>query len=310
MKIKKKGLLTVRFESEFAEKIKYLTDKDLENIIRYAIKSEKEKNGELPKIQYYPLKKDKIKEILSCQKIFIDIDCQWTLEEKVYELTANDFLAFSLNHSPTLSIEERVNIISNLKKAIDNQIDWFFTYLGIDPKNLNDKNYPYYKSFISKYTSKNENNHYKIQFLEALNFLDLTQIQKIRKIRNKLEHNYSYPSKINTKNAIKNTKKFIETMHQMIYDKMITTCYLYNEPSQEPHHLPDKYIQIDFIPKYLKSKIRIVLKINQKNYRLIVHPKDEMYLYIIKALLTQNFESFLQCISPNLYPTHIEINYC
>lgn len=310
MKTKKKALLTVRFKAEFAEKIKYLTDKDLENIIRYAINQEKDENGELPKIQYYPLKKEKIKDILSCQKIFIDIDCQWALEEKVYELTANDFLAFSLNHSPTLSIEERVNIISNLKKAIDNQIDWFFTYLGIDPKNLNDKNYPYYKPFITKYTNKNTNNHYKIQFLEALNFLDLTQIHKIRKIRNELEHNYSYPSKINTKSAIKHTKEFIETINQMIYDKMITTCYLYNEPSRKPRHLPEKYIKIDFIPNYLRSKIHIMLKSNQKNYRLTVHPEDELYLYIVKALLTQNFESFFQCMNLNFSPTHIEMNYC
>lgn len=310
MRSKKKGLLTVRFDEEFAEKIKFLTDEDFENIIRYALEVEKEKYGEIPKIKYYPLKENLLKESLSFSKIFVDIDCQWALKEKIYDLTANDFLTFSLNHSPNLSIEERVNIISNLKKAIDNQIDWFFTYLGLDPKNLNDKNYPYYKNFLKKYTVSHSSFNYKIQFLEALDFLDLSKIHKIRKIRNELEHEYSYPSKIETKNAISDTKKFIEEINDFVYDKMITTCYLYHAPNKDSNHLPDYYLQIEFKPNYLKSQIHLILKKGQKNYRLIIRPKDEKYLYIIKALLTQNFEALFQIIQPNIYPSQTEIQYC
>lgn len=99
------------------------------------------------------------------------------LEFPSFDLLPQDYLKFAESHLGKDSPEEKINCVSNLKRAMECEMDTFFHILGIGPlvkrKNL---------SFDQKLSFVAEIEIYKSRSLEILN-----------RIRNKIEHDYAIP---------------------------------------------------------------------------------------------------------------------
>ncbi len=101
------------------------------------------------------------------------------LTHEHFELTPRDFLEFAeidlennLENKYTL-----VNATSNLKRALDCQLDSFFVSLNLD----------------SFYRKKKLGINKKLGFLEKSGLFKSRSLEKLNNIRNKLEHNYEIP---------------------------------------------------------------------------------------------------------------------
>lgn len=95
----------------------------------------------------------------------------------VYDISAEEFLAFAENAIASGTKEGLVNAISNLKRALDCEIDMFFECLNL--KRIFDR--------------KNLKFEKKTQFLADIGLFPTQSINKLNLMRNKLEHEYKIP---------------------------------------------------------------------------------------------------------------------
>src|SRR5690554_6217384 len=91
-----------------------------------------------------------------------------------FDLYARDYLEFAENQIRLNTIESRINCISNLKRAVDCQIDTFLFTLSLNrvikKKNLSFKN--------------------KLEFIDAIGVCNSNSLIKLNTIRNRIEHEY------------------------------------------------------------------------------------------------------------------------
>ncbi|KOY28426.1 hypothetical protein NDJ59_22705 [Vibrio parahaemolyticus] len=95
-----------------------------------------------------------------------------------FDLTPRDFLDFAekdLAHSE--SVHSLVNATSNLKRAVDCQLDCFLVLLNLD----------------KFYRSKRLGVDRKLGFLERAGLFRSKSLEKLNKMRNELEHQYAMP---------------------------------------------------------------------------------------------------------------------
>lgn len=97
-----------------------------------------------------------------------------------FELYPRDYLKFaeqSLEHGDTLGL---INCVSNLKRAMDCEIDMFF----------------YTVNLYNVVKDRNLKIGQKLNFIESIGLFSSRSLDKLNHIRNKMEHNYQVP-KIN-----------------------------------------------------------------------------------------------------------------
>lgn len=94
-----------------------------------------------------------------------------------HDLYARDYLKFSENQILIGTTESLINCVSNLKRAVDCQIDTFFHILTLHDV-IKERNLKFDK---------------KLELLEAIGIFSSKSLTKLNAIRNKLEHEYSIP---------------------------------------------------------------------------------------------------------------------
>lgn len=97
-----------------------------------------------------------------------------------YELTARDYLEFAEEEIIKNTQSSLINCISNLKRAMDCQLDTFLYSFNLS-KIFNDRNLKFEK---------------KLDFLNAAGIFSPRSLARLNTIRNKMEHEYQIP-KIN-----------------------------------------------------------------------------------------------------------------
>lgn len=97
-----------------------------------------------------------------------------------YELTARDYLQFAEEEISKKTQASLINCVSNLKRAMDCQLDTFFYSFNLS-KIFNDRNLKFEK---------------KLDFLNAAGIFNPRSLARLNLIRNKMEHEYQVP-KIN-----------------------------------------------------------------------------------------------------------------
>ncbi|CDD62278.1 putative uncharacterized protein [Clostridium sp. CAG:505] len=95
----------------------------------------------------------------------------------VYDISPEEFLAFAENAISSGTKEGLVNATSNLKRALDCEMDMFFECINL--KRIIDKN--------------NLKFARKTQFLADIGLFPIESINKLNLMRNKLEHEYKIP---------------------------------------------------------------------------------------------------------------------
>lgn len=95
-----------------------------------------------------------------------------------FELTPRDFIAFAENDlQGELTPYTLVNATSNLKRAVDCQLDFILIFLNLD----------------SLYRKKRLGIDRKLGFLSKAGIFAARSIEKLNRLRNRLEHHYEIP---------------------------------------------------------------------------------------------------------------------
>lgn len=121
--------------------------------------------------------KDVIQFILQADEIERDASSGSDIIIPIYDISSEEFLDFAENAMASGTKEGIVNAISNLKRAIDCEMDMFFECINI--KRIFDK--------------KNLKFEKKTQFLASIGLFPIQTINKLNMMRNKLEHEYKTP---------------------------------------------------------------------------------------------------------------------
>ena len=95
----------------------------------------------------------------------------------IYDISSEEFLYFAENAIASETKEGIVNAVSNLKRALDCEMDMFFESINV--KRIFDK--------------KNLKFEKKSQFLADIGLFPIQTINKLNFMRNKLEHEYKTP---------------------------------------------------------------------------------------------------------------------
>jgi len=147
-------------------------------------------------------------------KAFESLSYTTDLKPKDYLKFANEDVESGLTHS-------RINALSNAKRAIDCQVDNILDALGMRKGN----NFPS-----------------RIESMESLGLAAPRIIKKVVKLRNRLEHEYYYPSNEEVEDAIDIAHLFIEATSSP-FGSMMTAFYV----AKEVAHITDDRKRIDEI---------------------------------------------------------------
>lgn len=120
---------------------------------------------------------DVLEFILLADDIELDSSSGSDINIPIYDITAEEFLEFAENAIAVETKEGLINAVSNLKRALDCEIDLFFESINI-------------KHVFSKNNLKFEK---KTQFLSDIGLLPVHTINKLNTMRNKMEHDYEVP---------------------------------------------------------------------------------------------------------------------
>ncbi|MEG2458116.1 MAG: hypothetical protein RSB41_04430 [Bacilli bacterium] len=185
------------------------------------------------------------------------------------ELTAEDYFSWAkegIDQNKEISVKEIIEIISNVKRAIDCKCESFLKTYGFI-EDINSVNYPWFKELI-----KGE----PISFLSLISYLmdlNLIIIEEIRKLRNKTEHDYSIPTIEDAKRAVAVGELFLLAFNQKVnniryycqissekYDDEFYIC-LYRDGDEDPFN-SDSLIEInDTIFNSSKKEYAMLLKL-------------------------------------------------
>ena len=121
---------------------------------------------------------DIISKILFCDEIELDSSVGADMIIPIYEITPTEFLGMAEKGLDSNALSDKVNSVSNLKRALDCQLDIFLKSINLE-------------RIFKKNNLKFEQ---KTKFLSNIGILSPKSINKLNSIRNKLEHEYKIPT--------------------------------------------------------------------------------------------------------------------
>ena len=122
--------------------------------------------------------KDIVEFILQTDEIVCEESSSSDISIPIYDISSEEFLNFAENAIADETKEGTINAVSNLKRALDCEMDMFFESINI--KRVFDK--------------KNLKFEKKTQFLANIGLFPIQTINKLNFMRNKLEHEYRTPA--------------------------------------------------------------------------------------------------------------------
>lgn len=207
---------------------------------------------------------------------FISLEYQFPIMPKT-------FLNFAKQDFAENSERGTMNALTNLKRAIDCQIDLALKAIGINLSKNKIKEYMLALGSKEKLEASD-----KVRLIQALGIAPPYVISKLRKIRNKLEHDYEMPDPEDIRDGIEIGEMFIGTVQNklssFVYefimgekdsiqksDSTFNTCIHlthWQEPNSESH----------FQLRFFSSGKNIL------NHKITC--KDSCYLHFIKLCLS------------------------
>ncbi|ACD51596.1 hypothetical protein DVV91_12315 [Clostridium botulinum] len=247
---------------------------------------------------------------INWSKFYIGKDCTSYNEYINFDLTPEDFLEFAKEDYRNLDNRGLVGVLSNSKRAIDCQVDWIISYLGFDYLNFNEKNYPNIKKVINDFEkdiSYDNTISFKLMFIQALEIAPTFLISKIRKFRNRLEHEYIVPKENEAKEAIEIAELFINATQNIIWHKFFSDYCISNCEYDSKYKTP--YIIVSFDLRCSEEgAINLHYNIDDINKgEISIKPKDKEYVFFVKSSISHNFNYL-----PKIFGCNIDsefINY-
>jgi len=125
-----------------------------------------------------------------------------------FEIKPKEFLRFAKSDFEDKSIKGELNALTNCKRAIDCQIDSVLDFFCIDFSDIPDCA----NSIIQITSYDKEDISRKFKLIGALDFAPSIIISDVRRLRNKLEHQYKRPTQKEIKDAIELAELFISAV--------------------------------------------------------------------------------------------------
>lgn len=160
--------------------------------------------------------KDMVQFILRMDKIERDASHGSDISIPIYDISSEEFLDFAQNAISSETKEGIVNAVSNLKRALDCEMDMFFESINI--KRIFDK--------------KNLKFEKKTEFLADIGLFPIQTINKLNFMRNKLEHEYKTPEIYDLHTyyeLVWSVVKILDLYLELLYTNGEINLELYNE---------------------------------------------------------------------------------
>ncbi|UPA31753.1 hypothetical protein L0P85_06345 [Terrisporobacter glycolicus] len=252
-------------------------------------------------------------------KFHIIKDGNWYSCNNDFELTPDDFLNFAKDEYKLLDKKGLVGALSNSKRAIDCQIDWIISYLGFEHLKFNENKYPEVKLLIDEFEHLKNNSKdltMKLRFIQALGIAPTFLISKIRKLRNKLEHEYTLPSEEDVIESIEVAELFINATENILFNKFCTDYIVQNEYDEnDKEFYKNSLLKVSFNSESsFNSDVYINIIIYDKNgakETLKLKSEDRGYVFFIKASITNEFSYLVNAMGYDIDKKYVkyEIHY-
>lgn len=231
------------------------------------------------------------------------IDAQGSFDYINFEVSPENFLSFATEDLKNKDIKGRINCLTNCKRAIDCQIDWIISYLGIDYLELNEKKYPFLPEYLKEINGSifSSDMPFKIKFIQIMGIAPMLLISNIRKIRNELEHEYKIPTFEECQEALELTDLFINSTQNKMWYKKKTNIFIKNRKNNL------SYSSIGVSEEVFNSNnpfIEIFYYINKERISFKFYPSDKEYLELLYISVNQDYKRF-----PRLFDCPIEEKY-
>jgi len=145
-----------------------------------------------------PLKPDYVLKTILKEKY---PSASWGYREKpIFKVDSEEFLKFAKSDLKEGKRKSLVNALSNVKRAIDCRIDSILWVLG----------------FHKKSKKENWSFPHKVDFAKSLGIVSPNILKKVNRIRNRLEHEYEYPTKKEVEDAIDIAELFLASTEKYL----------------------------------------------------------------------------------------------
>lgn len=247
------------------------------------------------------------------------VNSSWDLTTK-FDINPYDFLEFAKSDYRNKDKKGMVDALSNSKRSIDCQVDWIISYLGYDYLNFSERRYPEIRTLINEFEENVDaykDLSLKLRFIQSLELTSVFLISKIRTLRNKLEHQYMLPSNDEVREAIEVAEIFINATQNIILNKFSNDCYFGNRYNEDTGTWITPYLEISFNPfNKHNNSFNISVRSDKENISglnirdsIELQAIDKGYVYIIKALITQDFSYLVKVFGDKVDKKYVNYTF-
>lgn len=193
-----------------------------------------------------------------------------------FELYAIDYLEFAEKRLNNIEIykddiDELINCVAHLKRAVDCQLDTFFYSVGLY-KTIQDRNLKFEK---------------KLDFLNGIGVFSSRSLNRLNTLRNKMEHHYEVPKISDIELYYELVSAFISVIQGLIfllgsYREVVFSIYIEENNNG--------YFQSEYDDKKLEIRVLWSLKGSDKKNKLVAkldELDDFIYFFKVHILLVQ-----------------------
>lgn len=185
------------------------------------------------------------------------------------------------NNNNKIPVKTRVEIISNIKRAIDCKCEYILKELGF-LQEINKKNY------LDAFKNIEGDTSPSMSLISYLTDLNIVVVEEIRKLRNKTEHDYCIPSIEDVRRSVCVGELFL-----LAIKSKLENIRFFSTISCEKN---EEKLQIGLYKDNKSSCIKI------NNIKL--YPQDKYYCELLRILITGNFNEL-----PKLYGCATPVKY-
>ncbi|MCC5896066.1 MAG: hypothetical protein JJU16_11425 [Alkalibacterium sp.] len=238
------------------------------------------------------------------------VDIQSSSDYVEFQVSPESFLKYAVDDLRTQDIKGRINCLTNCKRAIDCQIDWIISYLGFDYSNFNEKRYPNLNVHMNKVKKEtfSSDMSFKIKFIQTMGIAPMLLVSNIRKVRNKLEHEYKTPDIAECQEAVELADLFINSTQNKMWNKKWTDFYIQSN-SNTSSDIALSYNTFNTDMPYIEVKTRGNNK-NETNTKF--YPEQEEYLKLLYISIKHEFNMLPEFFGSDIKEKYVnfKVEFC
>jgi hypothetical protein len=214
------------------------------------------------------------------KQFFVDLNSitAWVDASRIikyqYSSSPHDFLEFAEKDLSQGMQHSAANSLSNTKRALDYQLDYFFLTYGLSKVMMKEK----------WSTGK------KIKILEDLSIMPARILHKINSARNLLEHSFELPSVVTAENALDIVAMFISAFDMYLYPARVGVQFEIREEKSKITRLSDVITTNAYLNLSISSEDCIISANGKINGLLIDYEVDPLnsindYYFLLTFIL-------------------------